>query len=49
MLSAREVKGKSITWDATVIFRMKNGKIAEDWVPRDEFGALLSTGILKAN
>ena len=44
-----DVSGKSITWDAIVIFRMKNGKIAEDWVNRDELGVLLSAGILKAN
>jgi predicted ester cyclase len=44
-----DVNGKSITWDAIVIFRMKNGKIAEDWVNRDELGVLLSAGILKAN
>jgi predicted ester cyclase len=43
-----DVAGKSITWDAIVIFRMKNGKIAEDWVNRDELGVLLSAGILKA-
>ncbi len=44
-----DVNGKSITWDATVIFRLKNGKIAEEWVNRDELGMLLSAGILKAN
>jgi len=43
-----DVSGKSITWDAIVVFRMKNGKIAEDWVNRDELGVLLSAGILKA-
>ena len=44
-----DVNGKTITWDAIVIFRMKNGKIAEEWVNRDELGVLLSAGILKAN
>jgi predicted ester cyclase len=44
-----DVNGKSITWDAIVIFQIKNGKIAEEWVNRDELGALLSAGILKAN
>jgi predicted ester cyclase len=44
-----DVNGKSVTWDAIVIFRMKNGKIAEEWVNRDELGMLLSAGILKAN
>jgi predicted ester cyclase len=43
-----DVNGKSITWDAIVIFQIKNGKIAEEWVNRDELGVLLSAGILKA-
>jgi hypothetical protein len=34
---------------ATAIFRMKDGKIAEEWVNRDELGILLSAGILKMN
>ena len=42
-----DVKGKTLTWDATVIFRMHNGKIAEEWVSRDELGMLLSAGVLK--
>ena len=44
-----DINGKSITWDAIVIFQMRNGKIAEEWVNRDELGVLLSAGILKAN
>jgi len=44
-----DINGKSVTWDAIVIFQMKNGKIAEEWVNRDELGVLLSAGILKAN
>jgi predicted ester cyclase len=44
-----DVNGKSITWDAMVIFQIKYGRIAEEWVNRDELGALLSAGILKAN
>jgi predicted ester cyclase len=39
-----DVKGKSVTWDAIVIFRFQNGKIAEQWVSRDELGILLSLG-----
>lgn len=30
-IGSYDVSGKSLTWDAIVIFRMKNGKIAEDW------------------
>lgn len=44
-----DVNGKDVVWDAIVIFRMKDGKIAEEWVNRDELGALLSAGILKAD
>ena len=42
-----DVNGTDVVWDAIVIFRMKDGKIAEEWVNRDELGALLSAGILK--
>jgi len=48
-IGTHDVNGKSVAWDAIVIFRMKNGKIAEEWVNRDELGMLLSAGILKAN
>jgi predicted ester cyclase len=42
-----DVKGKPVTWDAIVIFRLQNGKMAEEWVSRDELGILLSFGGLK--
>ena len=42
-----DVKDKAVTWDAIVIFRFQNGKIAEQWVSRDELGMLLSFGGLK--
>jgi len=48
-IGTHDINGKFITWDAIVIFRMKDGKIAEEWVNRDELGVLLSAGILKAN
>jgi predicted ester cyclase len=48
-IGTHDINGKSLTWDAIVIFRMKNGKIAEEWVSRDELGMLLCAGILKAN
>jgi predicted ester cyclase len=44
-----DVNGKLITWDAIVIFQIEDGKIAKEWVNRDELGVLLSAGILKAN
>jgi predicted ester cyclase len=42
----RDITSKDLTWDAIVIFRFQNGKIAEEWVSRDELGMLLSAGIL---
>ena len=48
-IGTHDVSGKSVTWDAIVIFRMKSGKIAEEWVNRDELVMLLSAGILKTN
>ena len=42
-----DIKDKPVTWGAMAIFRMQNGKIAEQWVSRDELGMLLSLGVLK--
>jgi predicted ester cyclase len=44
-----DIKGKTISWDAIVIFQLKDGKIVEQWGNRDELGALLSAGIVKPN
>jgi len=44
-----DLKGKPVTWGAIAIFRMQDGKIAEQWVNRDELGILLSAGVLKTN
>src|SRR6185369_14280938 len=41
-----DISGKTVRWDAIAIFRMKQGKVAEEWVSRDELGMLLSSGIL---
>jgi len=45
----QDITGRTVTWEAIVIFRMRDGKIAEEWVSRDELGMLLSAGILKAS
>jgi predicted ester cyclase len=45
-IGIRDITSKDVTWDAIVIFRFQNGKIAEEWVSRDELGMLLSAGIL---
>lgn len=45
----QDITGKTLTWEAIVIFRMQNAKIAEEWVSRDELGMLLSAGILQGS
>lgn len=35
---------QDLNWSAIVQFRMKDGKIAEEWVMRDELGMLLQAG-----
>jgi predicted SnoaL-like aldol condensation-catalyzing enzyme len=35
---------QDLTWQAIVQFRMKDGKIAEEWVMRDELGMLTQMG-----
>jgi predicted SnoaL-like aldol condensation-catalyzing enzyme len=35
---------QSLDWTAIVQFRLKDGKIAEEWVMRDELGMLLQMG-----
>lgn len=46
-IGPHDVNDKALVWDAIVIFRIQGGKIAEEWVSRDELGMLLSAGILK--
>ena len=46
-LGVYDVAGKTVTWDAIAIFRMQSGKVAEQWVSRDELGMLLSFGGLR--
>jgi predicted ester cyclase len=40
-----DVTGRPIEWTSQVFFRLKEGKIAEMWVARDELGILRSLGI----
>jgi predicted ester cyclase len=46
-IGTHNLKNKTITWDAIVIFRFEDRKIAEEWVSRDELGMLLTAGVLK--
>jgi hypothetical protein len=35
---------QSVQWDATATFRFENGKVAEEWVNRDELAVLRQLG-----
>ena len=45
-LGRHDVAGKPVSWPAIVIFRLCDGKIAEEWVCRDELGMLIELGVL---
>jgi predicted ester cyclase len=44
-IGTHNLTGKHVTWDAIAIFRIRDGKIAEEWVSRDELGMILSAGL----
>jgi predicted ester cyclase len=41
------VDGKIVDWSAIAIFQIKDGKIAEEWVCRDELGMLIQLGVIQ--
>ena len=45
-LGRHDVTGKPVSWPAIVIFRFREGKIAEEWVSRDELGMLIELGLV---
>lgn len=45
-LGRHDVAGKPVSWPAIVIFRFREGKIAEEWVSRDELGMLIELGVV---
>jgi predicted ester cyclase len=45
-LGRHAVAGKAVTWPAIAIFRFQEGKIAEEWVSRDELGMLIELNVL---
>lgn len=45
-LGRHDVAGKPVSWPAIAIFRLHDGKIAEEWVSRDELGMLIELGVL---
>jgi predicted ester cyclase len=45
-LGRHAVAGKTVSWLAIAIFRIRDGKIAEEWVNRDELGMLIELGVV---
>ena len=43
-LGMHKVGGEILIWDAIAIFRLKDGKIAEEWVQLDDLGKLMQLG-----
>ena len=48
-LGRHPVAGKTVSWPAIAIFRFRDGKIAEEWVSRDELGMLIELEVLAAS
>jgi predicted ester cyclase len=48
-LGRHDVAGKPVIWSAIAIFRFRDGKIAEEWVSRDELGMLIELGVLASS
>jgi predicted SnoaL-like aldol condensation-catalyzing enzyme len=38
--------GQVVTWPSLTMFRIRDGKIAEEWVCRDELGMLIQLGVV---
>jgi predicted ester cyclase len=45
-LGRHAVAGKTVSWPAIAIFRIRDGKIAEEWVNRDELGMVIDLGVV---
>ncbi len=45
-IGTHELAGEPIQWTAHAHFRLKNGKVIEEWVERDELGMALRVGVL---
>jgi predicted ester cyclase len=45
-LGRHAVAGKTVSSPAITILHIRNGKIAEEWVKRDELGMLIELGVL---
>jgi ketosteroid isomerase-like protein len=47
-IGAFDLAGKATSWEAMALFRLRDGKIIEERVYRDELGMLLDVGALQA-
>lgn len=43
-----DVFDREVQWNAMVVLRFQDGKIAEEWVVRDELQVLLQTGVVSS-
>ena len=44
----RVATGQVLTWPSLTMFQIRDGKIAEEWVSRDELGMLIQLGVVMA-
>jgi predicted ester cyclase len=45
-LGRHAVAGRAVSWSSNTNFRLRDEKIAEEWVERDELGMLIELGVL---
>ena len=48
-LGRHDVSGKPVSWPAIAVFRFRDGRIAEEWLSRDELGMLIQLSIVGQN
>ena len=46
-IGSYDISGKTVSWNATAIFRFEDQRIIEEWVTRDELGMMLQFGLLE--
>ena len=45
-IGAHDVGGREVTWSALALCRLRNGKVAEEWVCKDDLGILIRLDVL---